>query len=167
MHAVSVGEVNTSINLIKKLKKIIPNANILVTTTTQTGSNRLKQIFKEEVFHQYLPFDIVYFVNKFLRFWKPDCLILIETEIWPNLIYQCSNRKIPVFLLNGRLSTKSLVNYQKLNNLSKKTFSKIDMIIAQTDQDKENFTTLGANLNNIHVDYSLKFDALDLSLIHI
>ena len=65
LHAVSVGEVNTSINLIKKLKKIIPNANILVTTTTQTGSNRLNQIFKEEVFHQYLPFDIVYFVNKF------------------------------------------------------------------------------------------------------
>ena len=163
LHAVSVGEVNTSINLIKKLKKIFPNANILVTTTTKTGSNRLKQIFKEEVFHQYLPFDIVYFVNKFLRFWKPDCLILIETEIWPNLIYQCSNRKIPVLLLNGRLSTKSLVNYQKLENLSKKTFSKIDMIIAQTDQDKENFITLGANLNNIHVDSSLKFDALDLN----
>ena len=165
VHAVSVGEVNTSINLIKELKKVFPNANVLVTTTTQTGSNRLIQIFKEDVFHQYLPFDVVYFVKKFLSTWKPDCLILIETEIWPNLIFQCSNKKIPVLLLNARLSTKSLVNYQKINKFSQKTFSKLDMIIAQTDRDKKNFITLGANVNNIYVDSSLKFDALDFDFL--
>ena len=85
VHAVSVGEVNASVNLIRKLKKVFPNSDILVTTTTQTGSKRLKQVFDEEVFHQYLPFDVIYFVKSFLRYWKPHCLILIETEIWPNI----------------------------------------------------------------------------------
>ena len=161
VHAVSVGEVNASVNLIRKLKKVFPNSDILVTTTTQTGSKRLKQVFDEEVFHQYLPFDVIYFVKSFLRYWKPHCLILIETEIWPNIINQCFSRKIPILLLNGRLSNKSLKNYQRLKNLSAVTFSKIDMIISQSDRDKKNFITIGANSNIIHVDSSLKFDALD------
>ena len=161
VHAVSVGEVNASVNLIRKLKKVFPNSDILVTTTTQTGSKRLKQVFDEEIFHQYLPFDVIYFVKSFLRYWKPHCLILIETEIWPNIINQCFSRKIPILLLNGRLSNKSLKNYQRLKNLSAVTFSKIDMIISQSDRDKKNFITIGANSNIIHVDSSLKFDALD------
>ena len=161
VHAVSVGEVNTSINFIKKLQEVFPSADILVTTTTHTGSDRLKQIFQEEIFHQYLPFDVIYFVKKFLRLWRPDCLILIETEIWPNLIFQSSKNRIPVILINGRLSTKSLFNYQKLKSLSKKTFSRIDMIISQSEQDKDNFVTIGANSCNVHIDSSLKFDALN------
>ena len=161
VHAVSVGEVNTSINLIKKLQEVFPSADILVTTTTQTGSDRLKQIFKQKIFHQYLPFDVIYFVKKFLRFWRPDCLILIETEIWPNLIFQSSKKRIPVILINGRLSTKSLFNYQKLKSLSKETFSRINMIISQSKQDKDNFVALGANSHNVHIDSSLKFDALN------
>ena len=161
VHAVSVGEVNTSINFIKKLQEAFPSADILVTTTTHTGSNRLKKIFQDEIFHQYLPFDVIYFVKKFLRLWRPNCLILIETEIWPNLIFQSSKNRIPVILINGRLSTKSLFNYQKLKSLSKKTFSKIDMIISQSEQDKDNFVIIGANSRNVHIDSSLKFDALN------
>ena len=107
IHAVSVGEVNTSVKLIKKLQKDFPNKNILVTTTTETGSSRLKKIFKDDIYHQYLPFDVAYFVKKFINPLKLDCLILIETEIWPNLIIKCFNKKIPIILLNGRLSKKS------------------------------------------------------------
>ena len=81
IHAVSVGEVNTSVKLIKKLQKDFPNKNILVTTTTETGSSRLKKIFKDDIYHQYLPFDVAYFVKKFINLLKLDCLILIETEI--------------------------------------------------------------------------------------
>ena len=165
VHAVSVGEVNTSINLIKKLQEVFPSADILVTTTTHTGSDRLKQIFQEEIFHQYLPFDVIYFVKKFLRLWRPDCLILIETEIWPNLIFQSSKNRIPVILINGRLSTKSLFNYQKLKGLSKKTFSKINTIISQSEQDKDNFVAVGANSRNVHIDSSLKFDALNFGFL--
>ena len=161
VHAVSVGEVNTSVNLIKKLKKVFPNFELLVTTTTQTGSKRLKQVLNKEVFHQYLPFDVFYFVKNFLQFWKPNCLILIETEIWPNIINQCFSRKIPMFLINGRLSNKSLKNYQRIKNFSAITFSKIDMIISQSETDKENFIDVGVDSNNIYVDSSLKFDALD------
>ena len=94
IHAVSIGEVNTSINLIKSLKKTFPSKNILVTTTTETGSATLMKEFKEGIFHQYLPFDIIFFIEKFLNYWKPECLILIETEIWPNLINKSSKKNI-------------------------------------------------------------------------
>ena len=163
IHAVSVGEVNTSINLIKNLQKTFPDKSILVTTTTSTGSERLKKIFKDDIFHQYLPFDVIFFIKRFLTFWKPNGLILIETEIWPNLINQCSKRKIPVMLLNGRLSIKSLNNYKKMKTLFFKTFSKINLIIAQTDEDRNNFIEIGANSKKVIVDASLKFDALDES----
>ena len=163
IHAVSVGEVNTSINLIKNLQKTFPDKSILVTTTTSTGSERLKKIFKDDIFHQYLPFDVIFFIKRFLAFWKPNGLILIDTEIWPNLINQCSKRKIPVMLLNGRLSNKSLNNYKKMKTLFFKTFSKINLIIAQTDEDRNNFIEIGANSKKVIVDASLKFDALDES----
>lgn len=163
IHAVSVGEVNTSINLIKNLQKTFPDKSILVTTTTSTGSERLKKIFKDDIFHQYFPFDVIFFIKRFLAFWKPNGLILIDTEIWPNLINQCSKRKIPVMLLNGRLSNKSLNNYKKMKTLFFKTFSKINLIIAQTDEDRNNFIEIGANSKKVIVDASLKFDALDES----
>ena len=161
IHAVSVGEVNTSVKLIKKLQKDFPNKNILVTTTTETGSSRLKKIFKDDIYHQYLPFDVAYFVKKFINLLKLDCLILIETEIWPNLIIKCFNKKIPIILLNGRLSKKSLNKYKRFKNLSHQVFSKINLIIAQSNEDKINFAKIGANLSDIHVESSLKFDALD------
>lgn len=164
VHAVSVGEVNTSTNLIKKLQKTFPNKKILVTTTTDTGSKRLTSIFEDQIYHQYLPFDVVFFVNKFLNYWNPNCLILIETEIWPNFIDKCFSKKIPVILLNGRLSNKSFARYKKVKNFSLRIFSKIDIVISQTANDKNNFVKIGVNPNNIYVDSSLKFDALDTDL---
>ena len=139
IHAVSIGEVNTSINLIKSLKKTFPSKNILVTTTTETGSATLMKEFKEGIFHQYLPFDIIFFIEKFLNYWKPECLILIETEIWPNLINKSSKKNIPIILLNGRLSDKSLINYKKIKSLFSKIFVKLNLIIAQSEKDKRNF----------------------------
>ena len=161
IHAVSVGEVNTSINLIKSLKKTFPNKNILVTTTTETGSATLMKEFKEGIFHQYLPFDIIFFIEKFLNYWKPECLILIETEIWPNLINKSSKKNIPIILLNGRLSDKSLMNYKKIKSLFSKIFMKLNLIIAQSEKDKRNFVEIGAKLDKVQIDSSLKFDALE------
>lgn len=107
IHAVSVGEVNTSINLIEEIQSKYPGRSILISTTTVTGSSRVKKIFGDTVNHQYFPFDLDFCVDKFLKFWKPICMILIDTEVWPNMISSCSKKKIPVVLLNGRLSESS------------------------------------------------------------
>ena len=159
IHAVSVGEVNTSLSLIEGLKEKYPKKNILVTTTTVTGSQRLKKIHGNSLNHQYLPFDLFFSVHKFLNSWNPICMILIDTEVWPNMIDQCSKRNIPSILLNGRLSNDSAKKYLKISSLSKKIFSKIDLIISQSQEDKNNFIKLGAKEEKTFHDFSLKFDA--------
>ena len=159
IHAVSVGEVNTSLSLIEELKEKYPEKNILVTTTTVTGSQRLKKIYGDSLNHQYIPFDLFFSVQKFINSWNPVCMILIDTEIWPNMIEQCSKRNIPSILLNGRLSNSSTKKYLKLSKFAKKLFSKINLIIAQSQEDKNNFMKLGAEKEKTFHDFSLKFDA--------
>ena len=86
----------------------------MVTTTTVAGSREFNKLFGPEVAHQYLPFDISFFVKRFLNYWQPEITFLLETEIWPNLIDQLNRKKRKVFLINGRLSEKSFQNYKWL-----------------------------------------------------
>ena len=94
IHAVSVGEVNASMPLIRSLIEKYPDTEILVTTTTPTGSKLLIERLGNKIKHQYMPVDIPIFINFFLEKWKPKILILLETEIWPNIIFNCNNRGI-------------------------------------------------------------------------
>ena len=115
VHAVSVGEVNASMPLIRRLLEDYPQSEILVTTTTPTGSKLLIERLGNKVKHQYIPVDIPFFINLFLNKWKPHILILLETEIWPNIINTCKNRGIYTALVNARLSDKSkAVSYTHL-----------------------------------------------------
>ena len=107
IHAVSVGEVNASISLLRSLITDYPYSEILVTTTTPTGSKLLIERLGNKIKHQYLPVDIPFFINSFLNKWNPKILILLETEIWPNLINICKSRGIYSALVNARLSEKS------------------------------------------------------------
>lgn len=157
IHAVSVGEVKVASLIIKELKNKTNGLNFLVTTTTVTGSREFSKLFGSEVAHQYLPFDLNGFTNKFVNKIKPKCLILVETEIWPNLINNCFKNHIPVFLLNGRMSDRSLRKYEKLKKFFKKIFSKLNLVISQSQKDLENFKKLGVDPSSISVDYSLKF----------
>ena len=157
IHAVSVGEVNASMPLLRSLINDYPSSEILVTTTTPTGSNLLIERLGNKIKHQYLPVDIPFFLNYFLDKWNPRILILLETEIWPNLINTCKRRAIYTALVNARLSEKSKDNYLKYNSLMKPAIEKIDLILAQFESDKRRFLEI-ADRKDINTCGNLKFD---------
>ena len=157
IHAVSVGEVNASIPLLRRLKEEYEDIEILVTTTTPTGSKLVKERLGSSIQHQYLPVDIPICVNKFLNVWQPRILILLETEIWPNLLYYCKKRGICTALVNARLSEKSQLNYQKFISLMQPAFESIDIILAQFDSDKVRLNEITKH-KSIDVCGNLKFD---------
>ncbi|MED5349568.1 MAG: lipid IV(A) 3-deoxy-D-manno-octulosonic acid transferase [Pseudomonadota bacterium] len=157
IHAVSVGEVNASIPLLRRLKEEYEDIEILVTTTTPTGSKLVKERLGSSIQHQYLPVDIPICVNRFLNVWQPRILILLETEIWPNLLYYCKKRGICTALVNARLSEKSQLNYQKFISLMQPAFESIDIILAQFDSDKVRLNEITKH-KSIDVCGNLKFD---------
>ena len=163
IHAVSVGEVLASRKFVEELKNKFPNHQILVTCTTQTGSETIKKLYGDSVAHQYLPFDISFFVKRFLNYWQPEITFLLETEIWPNLIDQLSRKKRKVFLINGRLSEKSFQNYKRLLFFMNDIFSKINFIVCQGVKDLDRFIKLGVKENQIKRDFSFKFDSLQFN----
>ena len=106
IHAVSVGEVAAAEPLIKALLQERPQTSILLTTMTPTGSERALQLQSERLIHCYLPYDLPVFIRRFIRLLQPDLLILMETELWPNLLFVCQQESVPVLLANGRLSAR-------------------------------------------------------------
>jgi 3-deoxy-D-manno-octulosonic-acid transferase len=157
IHAVSVGEVNASMPLLRSLIADYPYSEILVTTTTPTGSKLLIERLGNKIKHQYLPVDIPFFINRFLNKWNPKILILLETEIWPNLINICKTRGIYSALVNARLSEKSKKNYLKYSTLIKPVIETIDLILAQFESDKRRFQEI-ADRKDINTCGNLKFD---------
>ena len=157
IHAVSVGEVNASMPLLRRLITDHPHSELLVTTTTPTGSRLLIERLGNKIKHQYLPVDIPFFLNYFLNKWNPKILILLETEIWPNLINICKRRSIYTALVNARLSEKSRDNYLKYNSLMKPAIEKIDLILTQFESDKRRFQEI-ADRKDINTCGNLKFD---------
>ena len=160
IHAVSVGEVKVANLLVKEIKKRHPNIKIFLTVSTLTGSRKLKKLYGNDLAHQYLPYDLNIFVKRFLLSIKPKCLILIETEIWPNLINNCVKQNIPIALLNGRLSEKSLKKYQRFETFFKKIFSQLSLVISQSQKDSDNFVIAGVIPQKVFFDHSLKFSDL-------
>ena len=157
IHAVSFGEVQASVPLIKALQLKYPSYDFLITTMTPTGAQRAKELFGETITHLYLPYDVWHAVFLFLHKTKPTIGIIIETELWFNLFHACKKRHIPLFLVNARLSEKSFQKYQKfIPNLTKQTLHCLTHIAAQTIDDQRRLESLGAN--NITITGSLKFD---------
>lgn len=166
IHAVSVGEVQAAIPLIQALQNQYPHHSILVTTMTPTGAQRVKAVFGEPVFHTYLPYDLPDAIARFLRRIRPKLLILMETELWPNLLYACQQRKIPILLANARLSERSALGYQRIRRLIYPALSCINHIAAQTQADADRFIALGYPENKITVIGSIKFDmALPIDIV--
>jgi len=158
VHAASVGEVIALKAFIEKLLVDFPNAPITVTTFTPTGSAQVKKMYGDKVQHCYLPLDIFPCTWFFLRRLKPQALVLMETELWPNLIAQCHERKIKLQLINGRLSDHSMKSYRKLTWLIKPCLQRFDGILSQSEDNQRNFLELGANKNVCQVSGNLKFD---------
>ncbi|MCK5876076.1 MAG: lipid IV(A) 3-deoxy-D-manno-octulosonic acid transferase [Candidatus Marithrix sp.] len=156
IHAVSMGEVQAATPLIQALQTKFPNHPILVTTTTPTGSQRVTEQFGNQVWHVYLPYDLPGPIARFLIRTKPSILILMETELWPNLLHACQD--IPVILANGRMSVNSAKGYLRISKLTQQMLNNITVIAAQTKLDAYRFTLLGADLGKIKVTGSIKFD---------
>lgn len=158
VHAVSVGETIAAIPLIKALQQKYPQLPITVTTMTPTGSERVKSLLKDSVSHVYLPYDLPGAIKRFLKTTKPKIVIIMETELWPNLISQCYKQKIPLIIANARLSERSAARYGKLGKEVKQIFSKISMVAAQNQHDGERFVSLGLPTDHLAITGSIKFD---------
>jgi len=158
VHAVSVGEVNAAIPLIDSMLHRYEDREILVTTSTLTGSNILLSKMDNKIYHQYLPVDIPHFLEKFISFWKPSILIILETEIWPNLIESCKNNEVRTLLVNARLSNKSLNSYKYIRHLISDAIKKLDVILTQYKSDSERFEELCGESLKIEACGNLKFD---------
>ncbi len=163
IHAVSVGEVLASRKFVEEIKNRFPNHQILITCTTQTGSETIKRLYGDSVLHQYMPFDLQFCIKRFLKNWKPEITFILETEIWPNLINFLYEQKRRVFLVNGRMSEKSFKRYKLVLPILDKVFSKLDFTICQGTKDLKRFIELGVNKDRIKKDYSFKFDSLSIS----
>jgi 3-deoxy-D-manno-octulosonic-acid transferase len=158
IHAVSVGEVQAAEPLIRYLLNRQPSVRVLVTTTTPTGAERLREHFGDRVPHRYTPFDLPGIVERFLSHAAPSLVIVMETEIWPNTLAACSTRGIPVILANARLSERSARGYRRLAQLTRETVRRFDLIAAQAEPDARRFISLGAAPERVQVTGSIKFD---------
>ena len=172
-HAVSVGESEALFPLIALIKQKHPALPLLITTTTPTGSARVKAVLGDSVAHVYLPYDLPDVVERFFNAFQPQRAVILETEIWPNLYHACAVKHIPLYLVNACLSEKSVRGYQKIPSLVIPTLQAVTKIATQTDSDKSNFIQIGAcanrieNLGNIKFDVTVEDAVLQLSLIHI
>lgn len=158
VHAVSVGEVIAAIPLIKALQEQYPGMPMLVTTMTPTGAVRVKAAFGEKVHHAYLPYDLPGAINRFLRAMQPKVCVIMETELWPNMLVSCRKHHIPVCLTNARLSEKSADGYQRIASLTREMLGNLTSISACGEADADRFAALGAKAEQMAITGNLKFD---------
>lgn len=161
VHAVSVGEVAAAAALINTLLKKYPERRLVVTSITPTGSERIQALWGDRVDHVYLPYDLPGAVGRFLDRYRPAQALIMETELWPNLLFGCRDRAIPVAILNARLSERSLRGYRVLAPLVSRALRTVARVCAQTAPDGERFVTLGARPDAVVVTGNLKFDVAD------
>jgi 3-deoxy-D-manno-octulosonic-acid transferase len=146
VHAVSVGEANSAFTLTEKLLNFYPQSTILLTTTTTTSAAIIKQKianFNGRIIHQFLPIDSYFCVQDFFAFWQMKKAIFVESEIWPNMLYEASRLEIPSFLVNARISKKSFKKWNFAKNIGFDIFNYFSVIFVQMQEDEELFKKLG------------------------
>ncbi|MBP2169112.1 3-deoxy-D-manno-octulosonic-acid transferase [Erwinia toletana] len=158
LHSVSVGETLAAVPLVRALRHRYPTLPITVTTMTPTGSERAQSAFGKDVHHVYLPYDLPGAIHRFLDTTRPKLVIIMETELWPNIIKALHDRKIPLVIANARLSERSAAGYKKLGKFMRQLLQRITLIAAQNQEDGERFVSLGLKRSHLTVTGSLKFD---------
>jgi len=158
VHAVSVGESIAAAPLINYFLAQHPHLPVVVTTMTPTGSDRVQAMFGDRVFHVYAPYDLPDAIARFLNRIQPRTAVIMETEIWPNMVCQTEARGIPVILANARLSARSARGYGRIGSLSRDVFSRFSQVVAQSAADGSRFAALGVPEANLTVSGSIKFD---------
>src|SRR5262249_8975646 len=144
-HASSVGEANAALPVIESIAAERPEVRMLLTTGTVTSARLARSRLPKDVVHQYVPLDNEGFVQRFLQHWRPDLAVLVESEIWPNLVLETKAHGIPLLLINGRMSTSSFRRWRRRPGMSRPIFSAFDLVLAQNDSLAERFAQLGAS----------------------
>ena len=154
LHGASVGELTAVFPLIYRLRE--RDVRVLVTSGTVTSAAVMKERLPDDVLHQFIPLDAPRFVYRFLQHWHPDLGLFIESDLWPNLIVASAKGRIPMVLINGRMSEQSFKGWRSLRRTAKAILGKFDMCLAQSALDAERFSELG--LPVVHVTGNLKLD---------
>ncbi len=157
IHAASVGEVNAVMPLIHRLKEECNNISILMTTTTPTGTQVARKKLPPEYSCHFLPLDWQYGMTRFLESIQPACVLIMETELWPNLFQACNNRNIPITIINGRLSDRTMNAWPWMKNIYATMLTSTQSILARSQTDRDRFASLGANASTLEVIGNIKF----------
>ena len=162
IHAVSVGETRAAEPLVRALAARYPDSDLLLTHMTATGRDAARQLYADmgSVRLVWLPYDYPSAVRRFLRCFKPRLGVIMETEIWFNLVRECARHEVPLLLANARLSQHSARSYQMVEPLIREALSRISRIGAQTDEDASRLISLGTPANRIEVTGNIKFDVV-------
>ena len=162
VHAVSVGELLAVAPLVERMLQEWPDKAVLITNTTPTGSEQTQKLFGDRVEHTWFPFDTPLVTGAFLRHWSPQLVVMVETEIWPNIMASARDQGIPVALVNARLSARSARGYARLGDFTRETLRGFSLIAAQSKSDDRRFRRIGADPGAMQVVGSIKFD-IDLA----
>lgn len=163
VHAVSVGEVLTARPLISELKRRYPNLRMFLSTTTMAGQQLARRSVQDVDAVFYFPFDLGFVVRRTLNLVRPKLFIMMETEIWPNLLRECRARGIKTAVVNGRLSARSFPRYRMIRPMMRRVLDHIDKFLVQSEESARRFIDLGADPARVVVTGSLKFDSLEVS----
>ena len=159
IHALSVGEVTSALPLVKAIHKTMPSADIVFTVATRSGKEIAEKILSDYVSSLlYSPFDFWFSVRQYINAIRPDLFILVETDFWPNWLWQLKNKKIPIMLVNGRISEKSFAAYKKFRFFFLPMFRCFSLFSMQTKADSKNLARLGISLDTIITLGNLKYD---------
>ena len=158
VHAASVGEVIAATPLVRRIQQDYPDLPITFTTLTPTGSDRVKSAFGDSVTHCYLPYELPCAINRFIDFIQPKLCIVIETELWPNLIQQLSRRQVPFVIANARLSARSARRYGKVKARLQRMWSQISLIAPQDQISGKRFLELGYPAEKLTLTGNIKYD---------
>src|SRR5580700_8846447 len=157
VHAVSVGEVLAASRLVNELSACAPQYRVLLSTTTRTGQ-RLARERTGATHTFYFPLDFPWIVRRYLRVLDPVLLVLVETELWPNLLTACRQATIPVAVVNGRISDRSLPRYMRLRGVWKQILSGVSIVLAQSEEDAKRLKAIGVPAGRVSFAGNLKFD---------
>ncbi len=163
IHAVSVGEVNATKTIITELKKNLPEYEIIISATTDTGIERAQKLYGNQLTVFYFPFDFSFVIHRAFKNLKPSICLLMELEVWPNFTSRAAKLNIPIVVVNGRISDRSFPRYSLVKFFVKPTFKKVSLFLAQSKEYADRFISLGGHHKTAIITGSLKYDTAQIT----
>ncbi|MFT6431596.1 MAG: 3-deoxy-D-manno-octulosonic-acid transferase [Halopseudomonas sp.] len=158
VHAVSVGEAIAAAPMVRQLLERYPQLPVTITCMTPTGSEQIRKMFGDRVGHTYLPYDLPWLQRRFIRRLRPRVGVIMETELWPNMVHEAKAAEVPLILANARLSERSARGYRRVGWLVRPMFAALDWVAVQTEAEAQRFARLGVAQESMSITGSIKFD---------